>query len=297
MQLVTKVNLAMLLTFALGMAASSWYAYQLTQDNALRQVTDQAELLLEHSVALRSYTVNEIRPLTENGIDKYEDFHPQTVPAYAATQVSNIFREKRPEYSYKEAVFNPTNIRDNAAPWEEKIINQFIENPELSKIVGSRIVRKKKSLYIAHPIKITNPSCLECHSTPDRAPASMVAKYGDKNGFGWKLGETIGTQMMIVPYTLPELIANQTFKSFLASTALIFLALFIVINIILHTVVIQPIKTMTEAAEKLASGDIKGAKVEIFSNDEIAVLGSSINKLRRLLAKALQRSNTQRPNL
>jgi len=40
MQLVTKINLAMVLTFALGMAASSWYAYQLTQDNALRQVTD-----------------------------------------------------------------------------------------------------------------------------------------------------------------------------------------------------------------------------------------------------------------
>ncbi len=68
----------MVLTFALGMAASSWYAYQLTQDNALRQVTDQAELLLEHSVALRSYTVNEIRPLTENGDGKYEEFHPQT---------------------------------------------------------------------------------------------------------------------------------------------------------------------------------------------------------------------------
>jgi len=285
----------MVLTFALGMAASSWYAYQLTQDNALRQVTDQAELLLEHSVALRSYTVNEIRPLTENGDDKYEEFHPQTVPAYAATQVSDIFREKRPEYRYKEAVFNPTNIRDNAAPWEEKVINQFIDDPKLDKIVGSRFVSKKKSLYIARPIKITNPSCLECHSTPDRAPESMIAKYGDKNGFGWKLGETIGTQMMIVPYTLPELIANQTFRSFVTSTALIFLALFVVINTILHSVVIQPIKTMTEAAEKLAAGDIKGAKVDIFSDDEIAVLGNSINKLRRLLAKALLRSRSEAP--
>jgi len=57
--------------------------------------------------------------------------------------VSNIFREKRPEYRYKEAVFNPTDIRDNAAPWEEKVIDQFIDNPELDKIVGSRFVGKK----------------------------------------------------------------------------------------------------------------------------------------------------------
>jgi len=106
----------------------------------------------------------------------------------------------------------------------------------------------------------------------------MVAKYGDKNGFGWKLGETIGTQMMIVPYTLPELIANQTFRSFVTSTALIFLALFVVINTILHSVVIQPIKTMTEAAEKLAAGDIKGAKVDIFSDDESITPYSPIEK-------------------
>jgi len=293
MRLTTKINLAMVTTFALGMAASSWYAYHLTQDNALRQVTDQAEILLEHSVALRNYTVTEIRPLTEKGDNKYEEFHPQTVPAYAATQVSNIFRKKRPEYSYKEAVFNPTNIRDNAAPWEENIINQFIDDPELNKIVGSRLVQRKKSLYIAHPIKITNPSCLECHSTPDRAPASMVAKYGDKNGFGWKLGEIIGTQMVIVPYTVPELIANQTFKSFITYTALIFLALFIMINIMLHLVVLKPVSIMTEAAEKLAAGDIKGAKVDIYSKDEIAVLGKSINKLRQILAKAVQRSRNK----
>ncbi len=289
MQLVTKINLTMMATFAVGLAASSWYAYHLTQDNALRQVTEQAEILLDHSVALRNYTVKEIRPLTEGNQDKYEVFHPQTVPAYAATQVANIFKEKRPQYSYKEAVFNPTNVRDNAAPWEEKVINQFIDNPELNKIVGSRFVDKEKSLYIAHPIKITNPNCLECHSTPDRAPASMVAKYGDKNGFGWKLDEVIGTQMVIVPYTLPELIANQTFRSFITSTALIFFALFIVINIILHTVVIRPIRTMTEAAEKLAKGEIKAAKVHAYGNDEISTLGKSINKLRLILAKKLKR--------
>ena len=118
----------------------------------------------------------------------------------------------------------------------------------------------------------------------------MVAKYGDKNGFGWKLGETIGTQMVLVPYTLPSLIAKQTFKSFIGSTALIFLALFIAINIMLHALIIKPIKTMTDAAEKLATGDIKGAKVNVYSRDEIAVLGSSINKLRRTLEKARQRS-------
>lgn len=236
MQLTTRINLTMFVVFALGITASSWDAYHLTQKNALRQVTDQAELLLDHTVALRNYTVKEIRPLTQNSNEKYEEFHPQTVPAYAATQVAKIFQKKRPEYSYKEAVFNPTNKRDNAAPWEERIIRKFIDDSKLDKLIGSRYVKKKKFLYIAHPIKITDSSCLECHSTPEQAPASMVAKYGSKNGFGWKLNEIVGTQMVLVPYTLPDLIANQTFKRVIAYTILIFLALFIVINIVLRSV-------------------------------------------------------------
>ena len=291
MKLATKINLVMLVTFSIGLAASGLYAYQLTTQNAERQVTEQAEILLEQAIALRTYTVNEIRPLTEHANEDYERFHPQSVPAYAATQVANLFKEKRPEYSYKEAVFNPTNVRDNAAPWEEKIINQFIADPSLKRITGSRIIKRKKSLYIAHPIKITNPGCLECHSVPEAAPASMVEKYGTKNGFNWKLGEIIGTQMVLVPYTLPEQMASKTFISFMASTALVFFVLFVLLNVMLRSLVIKPVKQMTNAADNLLKGDVKGSEVTVSGNDEIAELSHSMSKLRTVLAKTVNKLN------
>ncbi len=37
---------------------------------------------------------------------------------------------------------------------------------------------------VTHATKIKNPACLVCHDTPDRAPTSMLAIYGDKGGFG-----------------------------------------------------------------------------------------------------------------
>ncbi len=214
---------------------AAWYNNQVIQANSLEQVTEQAEILLEQINALRTYTVKEVRPLTQLTTNKDETFHPQSVPAYAATQVANLFAETRPEYSYKEAVFNPTNVRDKAAPWEETVINQFINDPDKDKIVGNRIVDSKKSLYIAKPIRITNPACLECHSTPEAAPASMVAQYGSERGFGWELDEIVGTRMIIVPFTLPEKLAGKTFNAILISLGAICLIVLIVFNIVLRS--------------------------------------------------------------
>ena len=39
-------------------------------------------------------------------------FLPQSLPAYAATEIFSTLRQQHPEYSYKEAVLNPTNPRD-----------------------------------------------------------------------------------------------------------------------------------------------------------------------------------------
>ena len=42
------------------------------------------------------------------------EFHPQSVPAFAATEIFTYLREKFPEYFYKEATLNPTNPRDRS---------------------------------------------------------------------------------------------------------------------------------------------------------------------------------------
>ena len=42
----------------------------------------------------------------------------------------------------------------------------------------------------------------------------MRAIYGDDGGFGWKLNEVVGTQMVVVPYTLPAELAAQNLPQF-----------------------------------------------------------------------------------
>ena len=182
MNLTAKINVILVSTFSIGLIAGGLYSFYLTEDNARQQVTDQAELIMQEALAVRSYTVNEVRPLLSRLNDGL--FHPQTVPAYGATQTANLVRKKRPNYIYKEAVFNPTNPRDKASFQEEAIINQFIADPNLKKLVGSQVKNGTKSLYIAYPIKITNPKCLACHSDVESAPKAMRAIYGS-----WQLSD------------------------------------------------------------------------------------------------------------
>jgi protein-histidine pros-kinase len=216
-------------------------------------------------------------------------FLPQTVPAYAATETLNQVRKKYPDYSYKEATLNPTNPRDRAVEWENDIVNYFRNaGGTMGEINGERDTPAGRMLYIARPIQIKDPACLACHSVPAAAPASMVKLYGEGNGFGWKHMEIIGAQVVSVPMTLPIHNANEAFKAFMASLAAIFVVTFIVLNVMLSVMIIRPISRMSASADKISTGDFNVPEFPSRGRDEIGVLGTSFNRMRRSLQKALK---------
>ena len=105
-------------------------------------------------------------------------FLPQSVPAYAATETLNQIKKKYADYNYKEATLNPTNPRNRASDWEADLVQQFKNRASLHEMIGERDTPSGRSLYIARPIRITNPGCLPCHSTPAAAPPTMIKYYG-----------------------------------------------------------------------------------------------------------------------
>src|SRR5450631_1863442 len=55
----------------------------------------------------RQQLANSVHP--RNNDASQPQFFPQSIPFYAATEAFNYFREKFPDFSYKEAALNPTN--------------------------------------------------------------------------------------------------------------------------------------------------------------------------------------------
>jgi protein-histidine pros-kinase len=285
MGLRLKFNVVLVLVFGLGLGVAGALSRRILEANARDEVVRSADLMMGAALAVRSYTNRQIAPNLE--LQMMRTFLPQSIPAYAATETFEALRAQHPEYSYKEAVLNPTNPRDKAVEWEADIISQFRNDPERKDFSGARETPTGTALYLARPIRITDPGCLRCHTTPDVAPASMVKLYGTANGFGWKQGETVGAQIVSVPMTVSLAKANQAFRTFMVSLVLVFVVAFLALNLALSVLIVRPIIRMAVAADEVSTGNFAVPEFAARGRDEITVLATSFNRLRRSLEKAM----------
>ncbi|MEM7252740.1 MAG: DUF3365 domain-containing protein [Pseudomonadota bacterium] len=285
MRLNVKFNLVLVSVLLVGLAITAVIAYQILLKNAREEVIYRAGLMMDSAWATRGYTIDEVAPLLRPHMDV--EFLPQTVPAYAATQTFNKLRESRSQYTYKEATLNPTNPRDRPADWENDIIRTFRNHDTRSELSGTRATPEGESIYLARPIKITKPACLTCHSTPDVAPASLIAKYGNSNGFGWALNEVVGAQIVSVPASVPVDRAWRVFLTFLLAMLGVIVATVIALNILLRRVVISPVTQLAALANQVSQGDMDASEFAVDGDDEVAELGRAFNRLRRSVEKAL----------
>lgn len=286
MKLLVKFNLVFILVFVLGLAATGYISRDLLQRNAQQEVLDHARLLMEKALAVRSYTSGQIAPLLDTQM-KYT-FLPQSVPAYSATEVLGTLQKKYPDYHYKEATLNPTNPRDRAVEWEVDIVNQFRNSQETKEFVGERDTPGGRSLYIARPIRISDPACLRCHSTVEAAPKPMIDKYGPANGFGWNLNEVIGAQVISVPMAVPLQRADRVFGVFMASLTAVFVVIGLALNLMLWKLVIQPVSRLSKIADSVSLGDMSAPEFASGSRDEIGTLAESFSRMRKSLVQALK---------
>jgi HAMP domain-containing protein len=286
MRLTTKFNLVLFIVFSIGLAIAGYISNSVLQKHAREEVLAHAGMMMEAAMAIRGYTVKEIRPLLT--LQMKREFLPQSVPSYAATQNFETVREMHPEYTYKEAALNPTNPRDHATDWETDIIRIFRDDPDTREISGERETPLGKSLYYARPIRIANKNCLTCHSTIDAAPETMIKLYGDNNGFGWQLDEVVGAQVVSVPLSVPLAKAREEFAIFMVSLIAVFVAIFIVINIMLGQIVVKRVREMAHAADDISTGHMDVPEFSVSGKDEISDLSRSFNRMRRSLEKAMQ---------
>lgn len=285
MRIRTQFNIALVLVFGVGFALSAWLSYRVLLENSKDEVLRNAGLMMETALSVRSYTIDEIKPLLSTL--RHDGFMPQTVPAFAAVETFGRLRKKYPDFSYREATLNPTNPRNRSEDWESDVIDR-LRNGTGGEIVGERMSDNGPSLYIARPIRIENPACLGCHSTPDVAPAAMLAKYGSVNGFGWQLNDIVGAQIVTVPTGIAVRNAEHAFYAFSGVLAGLFGVLFVLLNLMLSRMVVVPIMRVSALSDEISKGNLDLPEFEERGVDEIKNLHASFNRMRRSIEKAMK---------
>lgn len=288
MSLRLKFNLILVAMGIFGLLVAGLIAYDLQIKHAREEILETAAILMESALAVRDYTVDEVSPLISDS--SAGKFVVQTVPAYAAAKYVHNLQEKRPNYFYKEAALNPTNPLNRATDWEVDIIDHF-RSHDIQEMVGERDTPIGKTLYLSRPIRINNPSCLVCHSTPAAAPAALLDRYGNSNGFGWQLNEVIGAQIVSVPQSVALERAHHEFYLFVGALLGVFLVVGLALNLLLHRFVIAPVIRMAEHADKVSTGTLDLPELKVTGKDEIASLGRSFNRMQRSLGSAVNMLN------
>jgi HAMP domain-containing protein len=215
------------------------------------------------------------------------EFLPQSVPFYAATQNFLKLHAQHPAYTYKEAALNPTNPRDRATDWEADLIQQFRNVPGIREVTGERDTPVGKALYLARPIRAES-ECLVCHANAATAPASLRARYGSANGFGWQANEVIGAHIVSVPLESATAAALKTFHGIVVAIAVVVGSLLVIFNALIYALVIRPIQAIVTVADELSVGNNATKPFQSSSTREFAVLTRAFERLRTSLNRALQ---------
>ncbi|MEL6460738.1 MAG: DUF3365 domain-containing protein [Cyanobacteria bacterium J06621_15] len=294
MKIGARVTLNLIIVFAVGILISGIALSNVLDRKAKGEVDSKALALMEMNNSIRNYTNEQVQPLLLPKVETEDEFIPESIPAFSVREVFEIFRNN-PEYAsflYKDATLDPTNLRDKADNFETKIVNKF-KNSDKKTLSGYRTISGTKLYYTARPFSITNESCLECHSTPERAPKSQIATYGAENGFGWKLNEILGSQIVYVP--AENILANARNSFFLITgvVTMIFAVVIILINLLLKSTVLQRIKTIASVAEQVSVGNMN-ASFGKQNQDEIGDLAEAFNRMKYSLEIAMNMINKKR---
>lgn len=287
LKLGKKFTLLLLSVFLGSLLLSSLAFAHVLNQNSQSQLMAKALVLMQTMNSVRYYTSTQINPELEARLET--EFLPETVPAYAAREVFEKLREESEyrEFFYKEATLNPTNLRDQADAFETTVVNQFRETTTLTELHGFRKTAGNNLFYVARPIQITQESCLRCHSTPAAAPQSMIARYGEANGFNWQLNEIVGAQIISVPAHQVVSSATQAFILLMGIFLAVFTFAIFIVNTLLQRFVVRPLSRMAQVAEVVSTGDM-GAEFEYAAKDEVGDIAKAFNRMKVSLSMAMQ---------
>ena len=285
MNLLVRINLALIIVFVIAALTVAWTCSALLQGNAKREALSEAGLMIESALAMRAYTADEIEPLLRQQMG--HEFLPQSVPFYAATQNFLKLRADHPEYTYKEAALNPTNLRDRATDWESDLIEQFRNDAGARELIGERDTPNGRALYVARPIR-AEKECLVCHSSPAVAPGTLLARYGSNNGFGWQPHEVIGAQVVSVPLAAALGSARRVFRDVMSWIIAILAIALGLVNAILYLLIVRPVRRIAAIADELSLGNTGVGDFPAGGSPELQGLTSSFNRMRTSLAKAMR---------
>ena len=117
---------------------------------------------------------------------------------------------------------------------------------------------------------------------------AMMRIYGTNNGFDWKLGDTVGAQIVSVPMSVPLNIADRAFRTLMIYLCGLGLAALILLDLAMVWIVIRPVSRLSALADEVSNGNFNVPEIPVKGSDEISDLARSFNRMYVSMVKAMR---------
>ena len=252
MGLRKKFNLILFTALLIGFAVIYWFHKKSVLLTAEMDLAHQAEITFQVTESIRTYNETEVRPLINNA---NTGFKPQTVGSYAATQVMNNVLKTVPYLHYKVAIDESEIEIYKPNFWQQRIIDQFKNNPNLPIINDNVSDENGRFLVYAKPI-----------ANEGQITGAKIVRINEKDLYNTNESEVL------------------VFTSLLL---IVLVVVLITLNVVMNILVFKPLKLMSQKASEISQGQSKIDELDVKGGDEISKIAESFNRMQRSLKAAM----------
>lgn len=262
------------------------------QSLKVQQLRNEATAVAEQVVSFRAWIANFGVVWVDKQHPDFPDFlgHREALdgksfysknPALATRELSNIVSKSATRATFRvtsDEYRNPINAPDE---FEKRSIALFKQDSKQKYTEGFEggFYRYSTPIFVKE-------SCLLCHGKVENAPPEVIAKYGDKRAFGYKVGDVRG----IISVRLPDITLNQVMGTFVNMYTIGLIVIAFLFNLLYTQFgIINRLKKLTAKTVKISKGQMD-EKLQLVDNssDEIDKVTHSVDMLRKSLVVAMK---------
>jgi methyl-accepting chemotaxis protein len=283
--LAKKFNISLVIMYLCSVLVTAPTIYFFTEKQVYDRAKEDLVLLVDVVKSIQDYVATDLRP---HFMQQQIFYSPSFSGIVATARIAKYLKQRQPQYYIRNASDNPLNLDNRVRGMEFALLEQFRGDRSLKYLNEEGEIEGQNYLVSSAP-KISKKGCLRCHGDPDKAPGDVTETYGRESGYGYQSGEVVGVSVVGVPLDDIQALTIQRSLMIIGSITILFALLFIVINLMVRRLILEPISDITEVAKAVSKGDINRAIGVSGRNDEIADLALAFELMRRSLTTAMKR--------
>jgi two-component system, NtrC family, sensor kinase len=277
--LLTKFSAGIVIILGLFTGLLSYGLYKQLEESLIRSVYEKSEIILAELEATRKYVSDILRPRISSLISGDEFVLEAMSTTYVSRQIMERFQKTFPEFRYKRAAMDSRALLNQADTFESEILSRFQQDPSLKDWQG--LVTRNNERFFVRMVPIhMDAACLRCHGERDNAPAKLLDLYGADRGFGRKVGNIAGMDVLSFPVESAMGQIRRRTIAIVGPGVLAMLAALLLVIAFFRRLVVNRIALLKGFFSEFVSDESDlGRRLNIAQQDEIGAVCRAFNKM------------------